>query len=178
MRYFEATFDYLSENFMPVTMFAGETDSKSVPCALVRGHARRISGGFKITKSESVLSDVTSHNTPVLISQAPRTQPVIRGWKRSLVRYFTDFGVQLAFCSIHHAFSGMSRSQQLFSIAENAGFDALGVLAFMNRTFTATLIPYKERLALTDSFWNVSRDILTDYGFPHTIDSTYFPPLK
>jgi adenosine deaminase len=178
MRFFEASFDYLSENFVPVTMFAGDTDPDSVPCALSRGQARRISGGFKITKSESLLSDVTSHNTAVLISQSPLENDTVHGWKRSVVRYFTDFGVKLAFCTIHHTFSGMSRSQQLFLIGEQAGFDALGLLQFIDRTFTAALLPYKDRVALQEAFWKKSQEILSDYGFPHTIDYTYFPPLK
>jgi adenosine deaminase len=177
MRFFEATFDYLSESFVPVTIFAGETDTESVPCALVRGHARRISGGFKITKSESVLSDVTSHNTAVLISQAPRAQTPLRGWKRSLVRYFTDFGVKLAFCSVHHSFADMTRSQQLFVLGEEAGFDALGVLRLIDRTFAAALMPYKDRCVFAERFWKISREVLTDFGFPHVMNCTYFPEL-
>jgi adenosine deaminase len=178
MRYFEATFEYLSTNFVPVTIYAGATDTESVPCALVRGHARRLSGGFEITKSESVLSDVTSHNKAVLISNTISTGEAGRGWKRSLARYFTDFGVKLAFCSLNHAFADISRSQQLFVLSEKAGFDALAVLKLIDRTFRAALIPYKDKDALTITFWNKSRELLTDYGFPHAMDYIYFPPLN
>jgi adenosine deaminase len=178
MRFFEATFEYLSTNFVPVTIFAGETDTESVPCALIGGHARRISGGLTITKSESVLSDVTSLNTVVLIAHSPSTQQAVHGWKRSLVRYFTDFGVKLAFCSLNHAFTNISRSEQLFVLGERAGFDALAVLKLIDRTFRAALIPYKEKQALTVNLWKSSRKLLTDYGFPYTMDYNYFPPLK
>jgi adenosine deaminase len=178
MRYFERTFAYLKENFIPVTIFAGETDAETVPSALVRGHARRIAGAFAITKSESLLNDVTSHNTVVLISLGVSAPDAVQGWKRSLVRLFSDFGVKLGFCSIHQVFAGMSRSKQLFTLAEQAGFDALVFLQFLDRTFASAFAPYHERLELLHDFWAKSRELLAEHGFPAKRDYTYFPPLE
>jgi adenosine deaminase len=117
MRFFAATFDYLSENSVPVTLFAGEKDAESIPCALVRGHAGRLAGGLQITESESLLRDVTSHNTPVLISlDLGVSDRAIHGWKRSLVRYLTDFGVKPPSARSTTRFRGCrARSSCLFS---------------------------------------------------------------
>jgi adenosine deaminase len=139
MRFFEATFNYLSNNFVPVTIFAGETTASSVTEALVQGQARRISGGFKITQSESVLNDVVSHHVAVLVSLSQRMQEAMteegEGWKKSSIRYFFDFGVELAFCSIHNAFGGLSRSEQLLKLCEEGGIGAAGLLKIMDNTF-------------------------------------------
>lgn len=174
MKYYEPTFNYLRSNFVPVTIFAGESNSESVPCALVRGSARRIAGGFKIAQSESLLNDVTSHNTTVMISLSRRMENAVSGWTRSPVRFFFDFGVRIAFCSIHHSFNNMSRSQQLFELAEQSGFDALSVLTIIDNTFASVFVPYSEANNYQKMFWKKSLEILKENGFESTMNYTYF----
>jgi adenosine deaminase len=175
MRFFEQTFAYLSDNFVPVTIFAGETAPESVSSALVRGHARRISGGFQITQNESLLNDVISHNIAVLISRSKRMEAAMPGWKGSPVRFFTDFGVNLAFCSIHHGFANMSRSEQLFQLAEQAGFGAGALLKLIAQTFSAAFIPHKEVTAYQERFWKEASAVLSDCGFSAAVEYVYFP---
>ena len=174
MRFYEDTFEFLRNNFVPVTIFAGETNSESVPCALVRGNARRISGGFKIAQSESLLNDVTSHNTTVQISLTRRMEGAVSGWTRSPVRFFFDFGVRIAFCSLHHAFNNMTRSQQLYELAEQSGFDALSLLTIIDNTFASVLVPYKRSNEYQKRFWQESIEILRENGFKRTMNYTYF----
>lgn len=174
MRYFEDTFKYLQNNFVPVTVFAGETNSESVPIALVRGNARRISGAFKIASSESLLTDVTSHNTTILVSLSRRFDEAAGGWFKSPVRSFFDFGVKMAMCSIHYAFNNMSRSQQLFEIAEKSGFDALSILSIIDNSFGAAFIPHSETKKLQDEFWIKSDEILIENGYKRLMNYTYF----
>lgn len=176
MRFYEAIFEYLRANFVPVTIFAGEVDAQSVPCALVRGYARRISGGFKIAQSESLLNDVTSHNTSVLISLTSRMKKSVCGWSKSPARFFFDFGVRIAFCSIHHTFNNMTRSQQLFELAEQSGFDALDVMTIIDNTFASMFVPYKKAQQYQKMFWEKSIEILKDNGFTRTMNYTYFVP--
>jgi adenosine deaminase len=175
MRFFESTFTYLADHFIPVTIFAGETDPESISSALVNGHARRISGGFQITENESLLNDVTSHNIVVLISDSKHMETGISGWKRSPVRFFTDFGVKLAFSSIHHSLTNVSRSDQLFRLAQKAGFDAASLLRMIDDTFNATFLPYKEIVALREMFWKKADTLLAELGFGERQDCPYFP---
>ena len=176
MRFYEPTFEYLRANFVPVTIFAGEENSESVPCALVRGYARRISGGFKIAQSESLLNDVTSHNTTILISLSRRMERSVTGWSKSPVRFFFDFGVRVAFCSLYHSFKNITRSQQLFELAEQSGFDALSVMTIIDNTFASMFVPYKKANNYQKMFWERSIAILKDNGFTRTMNYTYFVP--
>jgi len=178
MKFYETIFNYLSENFVPVTIFAGEKQADSVTISLVHGHARRISGGFKITQSESVLNDITSHNTAILVSSSTRMQEAIEGWKKSPIRYFFDFGVKLAFCSIHNTFKNMSRSEQLFAISKESGFDAISIMNFIDNTFQAAFIHHHEITAFQRLFWKRAIEILEANNFKSTIQYSYFPPLE
>jgi adenosine deaminase len=175
MRFFEPTFEFLRQNFVPVTVFAGEANTESVPCALVRGHARRIAGGFQITESEALLNDVTAHNVTVLVALSRRMDMAVSGWKKSPVRFFFDFGVHIAFASIHHSLQKRSRSQQLFEIAEQAGFDAISLIRVMDNTFRAAFLPYKDTSQYQRMFWEKSTEILKENGFSATMNYSYFP---
>jgi hypothetical protein len=70
------------------------------------------------------------------------------------------------------------RSQKFFVPSQQAGFDALALMRLIDRTFTAALIPHKDRGPFVDMFWKTARDVLTDYEFPHAMDYPYFPPLQ
>lgn len=174
MRYFEDTFVYLREHNIPCTIFAGETSSESVPIALVRGYARRLAGAFRIAQSESLLNDVTSHNNTVLISLSKRFDVATASWSKSPVRFFFDFGVRIAFCSIHHALSNMSRSQQLFQIAEKSGFDALSIVDILVNSFNAAFVHYTEAKQLQKEFNAKSTEILRENGFKRIMNFAYF----
>lgn len=174
MKFFQPTFDYLRENHVPVTIFAGETDPESVRCALVRGHARRISGGFKIAQSESLLGDVTSHNNAVLFNLSPRMENAVKGWQNSPVRFFYDFGVKLAFCSIHHAFTMKSRSQQIFTIAVRSGFDIYNILSILSNSFGSINLHYKEANNFQKMFWEQSHKLLEEHGYSVMNNYSYF----
>lgn len=174
MKYFESTFDYLQNNFVPVSIFAGEKVPNSVTCALNRGHARRISGGFKIAQNESLLNDVTSHNNSILVNSSRRMDSAVSGWVKSPSRFFFDFGVRIAFCSIHNTFQNTTRSDQLFRLAQSSGFDALGVLKIIDNTFASIFMHYKAANAYQKMFWNESLKILKENGFKNMMDYTFF----
>lgn len=176
MRYFEQTFEFLRAHFVPVTVFAGETKPESVSCALIRGHARRISGAFQVTDSAALLHDVTAHGVAVLCALSRRMGIAVSGWKKSPVRFFVDFGVRVAFCSIHHTLQNMTRSQQLFAMAEQSGFDAFTLIDLMMNTFGAALLPYKVTVEYRRMLWQKSNAILKEHGFSTTMNYAYFPP--
>ena len=177
MRYYQETFTYLRDNFVPVTMFAGESSVDSVPCALVRGGARRISGGFKLTEVESILNDVTSHNVGVLIHLSQRFNQAA-GWKKTPVRFFFDLGVRVAFCSIHHSFTGQTRSQQLMQIAEESGLDTYSILAIIDNSFVSMFLHYQDTKKFRSLFWEKTESILKEFGFHGTFNYSFFAEPK
>lgn len=174
MQFYEKTFHYLREEFMPVSMFAGENELNSVPCSLVRGHARRISGGFKLSEKESVLNDITSHNIAVLTRISKRFNKASSGWVRTPIRFFYDLGVRVAFCSIHHSLSGLSRSQQLMQMAELSGFDTFSILQILDNSFSAMFLHYDEVQKFREEFWQKAKAILEDCGFTRFFNYSFF----
>ena len=174
MRYWEPTFEYLQKYFVPVTMFAGEEDPHSVPCALVRGHARRISGGFRIAQSDALLSDVSSHNVGIIGHLSKRFTENCPGYKKSPVRFFFDFGVKIAYASIHHSFAGNTRAQQLYEMATESGLDALSLCRIISNSFESCFLPYKEMKKLSDTFFEESQKILKDNGFTRFMNYEFF----
>lgn len=173
MRFYQQTFSYLREQFMPVTMFTGEGCINSVPCSLVRGGARRISGGFRLTEREAILNDVTSHNVSVLCRPSERFNKA-SGWKKSPVRFFFDLGVRVAYCSIHHALSGETRSQQLLHIAETSGLDAVSMLQIIDNTFVSMFLHYDQAQKFRAYFWEKAQTIMKDCGFERCFNYSYF----
>lgn len=173
MRFYQQTFTYLREEFMPVTMFTGEGCLDSVPCSLVRGGARRISGGFRLTEKEAILNDVTSHNVSVLCRPSERFNKAA-GWKKSPVRFFFDLGVRVAFCSIHNALEKGTRSQQLLRIAESSGLDAVSMLQIIDNTFVSMLLHYDEVEKFRSIFWKKAETVMKDCGFERIFNYSYF----
>ncbi|OHT08721.1 putative adenosine deaminase [Tritrichomonas foetus] len=174
-RYYESTFNYLRENFVPITIFAGENNTDSVNCALVRGFARRISGGFKIPQSESLLNDVTSHHNAILIgASSRRMERAVTNWHKSPARFFFDFGVPIAFCSIHHTFYNMTRSQQLFELAQQSGFDALNIISIIDNSFASMNMHYQFANKYQAMFHDESIKILKQNGYTRFMNATFF----
>ncbi|KAK8896155.1 hypothetical protein M9Y10_014049 [Tritrichomonas musculus] len=174
MKYYEDTFDYLHDNFVPVTIFAGEKVANSVTCALNRGHARRISGGFKIAQSESLLNDVTSHNNAILVNPSKSFESADWDWDRSPYRSIFDFGAKIAFCSIHNTFSDTTRSQKLLKLAQSSGFDALSVLKIIDNTFASIFMHHDAAKTFRQKFWKRSLTILKKNNFKDMMDYTFF----
>lgn len=176
IQYYEEIFEYLRKNYVPVTMFAGENQPNSVLTALINGNARRISGGFQVTQVESLLGDVTSHNTSILVCPSERFQKAVAGWSKSPARFFFDFGVRIAFCTINHAFSQQTRSQQLYTLAETSGFDALNMMRIIDNSLGSAFTPNQVSKKLQKKFWHDSIDILSKHGYKRFINIAYFVP--
>ena len=176
-RYFESTFVYLRNNFVPVTIFAGEENINSVNCALVRGFARRISGGFKITQSESLLNEVTSHHISILISPSSRRmEKAVTNWYKSPARFFFDFRVPIAFCSIHQTFYNKTRSELLFDLAQQSGFDALAIIKILSNSFSSVCLHYKLASKYTKLFQAEAEKILNENGYKKFMNPIFFKP--
>lgn len=175
MPFFQPTFDYLREHFVSVSIFAGEHDTKSIPIAIVRGNARRISGAFQVAESCALLSEVTSHNINVLAISTPRMSAAVDNcFTANPIRSFFDFGVKIAYCSIHNSFSGKSRSEQLFDMCKESGLDTLDLIKMMSYTFGAIFQHYTDIKKYQNNFWEESIKLLKDNGYTRFLNPMYF----
>jgi len=175
MPFFQPTFDYLREHFISVSIFAGEHDPKSIPIAIVRGNARRISGAFQVAESCALLNEITSHNINVLAVSSPRMSAAVDNcFAVNPVRSFFDFGVKVAYCSIHKSFSGKSRSEQLFESCKRSGLNTLDLITMMSYTYGAIFQHYAEIKKYQNNFWETSIKILKDNGYGRTFNPVYY----
>jgi adenosine deaminase len=175
MPFFQPTFDYLRDNFVSVSIFAGEQHAKSIPIAIVRGNTRRISGAFQVTESCALLNEITSHNISVLAIPTPRMSAAVDNcFAANPIRSFFDFGVKIAYCSIHNSFSGKSRSEQLFEICKESGLDSLDLIKMMSYTYGAIFQHYADIKKYQNRFWEESNKILKDNGYTRFLNPIYF----
>jgi len=175
MPFFQPTFDYLRENFVSVSIFAGEHDTRSIPIAIVRGNTRRIAGAFQVTESCALLNEITSHNISVLAIPTPRMSAAVDNcFAANPIRSFFDFGVKIAYCSIHNSFSGKSRSEQLFETCKESGLDSLDLIKMMSYTFGAIFQHYADIKKYQNDFWDTSIKILKENGYTRFLNQIYF----
>ena len=174
MRYYEETFEYLRKNHVPVTMFAGEKEAASVQSALVCGHARRISGGFLAVQSDSLITELAAHNIAMMVSLSPRFVNAVSTLTKSPARFFFDFGVKLAFCSINGSFTNMTRSELLLQMAKESGFDIMNLLKLMSNTFASVFVENAISKDLQHKFWEQSVAVLKKNGFTNLMHYEFF----
>lgn len=173
IEFFQPTFDYLRTNFISVWMFAGEKDSSSIPIAIVRGNARRIAGGFQVAESCSLLKEVTSNGISVQVAPTPRMSAGVGScFEKQSIRSFYDFGVKVTFTSIHQAFTGMTRSAQLYEICESSGFDVLDLVQIIYFSFGAIFEHYAELKKRQINFMKKALELLKE----RNIETVFTPP--
>ena len=175
IQYFQPVFDYLRRNFISVSMFAGEENEESIPIAIVRGNARKISGAYQVAESCSLLKNVTSNGLSVLCAPTERmSSSVASCFARNPVRSFIDFGVKVSFCSIDNALTGKTRSEQLYQLVNSSGFSILDIIKITINAFGSAFLPYKEIKALQKEYVENSVKYLKECGFGDIIDHSYF----
>lgn len=179
MPFFQHTFDYLKANFVPVSMFAGEKDHKSIPIAITRGNCRRLSGAFQVVESCTLLREVTSYNMNIIVTDTPRLKENISTcFSKRPIRSFLDFGVKVAYGSLNKSFNGCSRSEQLVKLAHSNGLNLLDIVFIMHNTFGAMFQNYQRVRELQTKFWDETINILKELGFEHSVVPTYFVSQK
>ena len=176
MPFFQPTFDYLRKNFISVSMFAGEEDPKSIPIAIVRGNARRISGAFQVAESCALLNEITSHGINVLCASTPRMSAAVDNcFAANPIRSFFDFGVKVSYCSIHNTFAfGKPRSERLYESCKSAGLDTLDLIKMLSYSYGAIFEHYAEIKKLQASFWEDTEKKLKEQGYQRLMNPVYF----
>ena len=176
MPFFQETFNYLRRNFISVSMFAGEEHPKSIPIAIVRGNARRISGAFQVAESTSLLNEVTSHGINVLCASTPRMSAAVDNcFAANPMRSFFDFGVKVSYCSIHNTFAfGKPRCERLYESCKEAGLDTLDLLQILSYSYGAIFEHYAEIKKLQRGFWEDATKKLEAKGYKRLLNPVYF----
>lgn len=175
MRFFQPTFDFLRAHFISVSMFAGEKDPRTIPIAIVRGNARRIAGGFQVAESCALLNEVCSHGTSIQVAPTPRMAAAVDTcFAKNPVRSFYDLGVKTAIVSIHQAFAGKSRSEQLFQMAQTNGFDALDIIHILHYSFGAMFEHYAELKEKQNGFWEHAISTAKSFGIEYVVSQPYY----
>jgi adenosine deaminase len=167
-----AAFDYLAQNFFPVTVHAGEADGlDSIRGALFDGRALRLGHGVRLAEDIRVESS-DDENTFVAVGQlaqwvkdreiALELSPssnlqtgAIAAWGDELEDHPFDLLYQLGFLvtvnTDNRLMSNTSLSRELALLSDAFGYDLADFEVFQLNAAAATFLPLDERQDLADT---------------------------
>jgi adenosine deaminase len=164
-------FDYLAEEFLPVTVHAGEADGlDSIRSALLDGRALRLGHGVRLAE-DIVIERQDDENTYVTLGAlaewvkdrkiALETSPssnlqtgAIAPWGEQLIDHPFDLLYQLGFLvtvnTDNRLMSGTTLSRELSLLADAFGYDLTNLEVFQQNAASAAFLPLEERDDLAD----------------------------
>ncbi|WP_166997808.1 adenosine deaminase [Paramicrobacterium fandaimingii] len=164
-------FDYLAQNYLPVTVHAGEADGlPSMQSALVDGRALRLGHGVRLAEDIStVRSDdentfvslgrlaewVKDREIALELSPSSNLQTgAIDAWGTEIVDHPFDVLYQLGFCVTvnpdNRTQSGTTLTRELALLAEAFSYDLADIETFQLNAAQSAFLPLEDREDLVD----------------------------
>jgi adenosine deaminase len=156
-------FDYLAQQFLPVTVHAGEADSlDSIKSALFDGRALRIGHGVRVAEDISTQSEddegqyVTLgpvaewiKDRQIALELAPSSNLQTNAWGTELSEHPFDLLYQLGFRVTvnvdNRLMSNTSLSRELFLLSEEFGYGLDDIAQFQLNAAAAAFLPLDDR---------------------------------
>jgi len=156
-------FDYLAENFMPVTVHAGEADSlDSIRSALFDGRALRIGHGVRVAEDITTSSEDDEgvyvslgpvaewiKDRQIALELAPSSNLQTNAWGTELADHPFDVLFQLGFRvtvnTDNRLMSNTSLSKELYLLAEEFGYGLDELAQFQLNAAAASFLPLDAR---------------------------------
>lgn len=166
-----AAFDLLAENFMPVTVHAGEAAGlASIRSALLDGRALRLGHGVRLVSDLDVITRegdevqvkfgdlarwVRDREIPLELSPSSNMHTgAIEAWGTELADHPFDLLYQLGFAVTvnvdNRTMSGTSLTRELALLVEAFGYDLDDLEAFQFNAASAAFLPVEEREELVE----------------------------
>lgn len=166
-----AAFDYLAENFFPVTVHAGEAAGRdSIRSALLDGRALRLGHGVRIAQDLQVIEQsgeevqvtfgdlarwVRDREIPLELSPSSNLQTgAIAAWGEELSDHPFDLLYQLGFAVTvnvdNRLMSGTSLTRELALLAQTFGYGLDDLETFQFTAASAAFLPVEEREELVE----------------------------
>jgi len=161
-------FDHLAQNFLPVTVHAGEADSlDSIKSALFDGRALRIGHGVRIAEDITTSSEDDEgvyvelgpvaewvKDRQIALELAPSSNLQTDAWGTELADHPFDLLFQLGFRVTvnvdNRLMSNTSLSRELFLLAEEFGYGLDEIAQFQLNAAAASFLSLDDRDALID----------------------------
>jgi adenosine deaminase len=166
-----AAFDYLADNFFPVTVHAGEAAGlASIRSALIDGRALRLGHGVRIAEDLQVVTEegdevqvqfgdlarwVRDREIPLELSPSSNLQTgAVAAWGKTLADHPFDLLYQLGFSVTvnvdNRTMSGTSLTRELALLVETFEYDLDDLEAFQFNAASAAFLPVEEREELVE----------------------------
>lgn len=166
-----AAFDYLAENFFPVTVHAGEAAGPdSISSALIDGRALRLGHGVRIAEDLQVITEegdevqvqfgdlarwVRDREIPLELSPSSNLQTgAVAAWGKTLADHPFDLLYQLGFSVTvnvdNRTMSGTSLTRELALLVEAFEYDLDDIETFQFNAASAAFLPVEEREELVE----------------------------
>ena len=161
-------FDYLAQNFMPVTVHAGEADGiDSIRGALFDGRALRLGHGVRIAEDIDVDSEDDENtyvrlgpvaewvkNREITLELSPSSNLQTNAWGTELIDHPFDLLYQLGFRvtvnTDNRLMSNTTLSRELALLSETFGYDLADLEVFQLNAAAAEFMPVEDREELAD----------------------------
>lgn len=161
-------FDYLAQNFLPVTVHAGEADSlDSIKSALFDGRALRIGHGVRIAEDITTSSEDDEgvyvelgpiaewiKDRQIALELSPSSNLQTNAWGTELSEHPFDLLFQLGFRVTvnvdNRLMSNTSLSKELYLLAEEFGYGLDEIAQFQLNAAAAAFLSLDDRDALID----------------------------
>ena len=166
-----AAFDYLAQNFFPVTVHAGEAAGiDSIRSALIDGRALRLGHGVRIAEDLQVITEegdevqvqfgdvarwVRDREIPLELSPSSNLQTgAVAAWGKTLADHPFDLLYQLGFAVTvnvdNRTMSGTSLTRELALLVETFEYDLDDLETFQFNAASAAFLPVEEREELVE----------------------------
>jgi adenosine deaminase len=162
-------FDYLAENFLPVTVHAGEADGvDSIRGALFDGRALRLGHGVRIAEDIEIDSEDDENtyvtlgpiaewvkNREIALELSPSSNLQTNAAGTELIDHPFDLLYQLGFRvtvnTDNRLMSNTSLSRELSLLSDTFGYDLADLEVFQLNAAAATFLPIEDREELADA---------------------------
>lgn len=164
----KSAFDYLAQNYLPVTVHAGEADGiDSIRGALFDGRALRLGHGVRIAEDIDVDSEDDENtyvmlgpvaewvkNREITLELSPSSNLQTNAWGTELIDHPFDLLYQLGFRvtvnTDNRLMSNTSLSRELSLLSDTFGYDLADLEVFQLNAADAAFLPLDEREDLAD----------------------------
>lgn len=150
---FAASFDYVRNNDMAITVHAGEgAGAESIRDAVHRCGANRIGHGTRLFEDPSLFEYVVDRQIPLEVCPTSNVQTrVVRTFEEHPVAQYVSAGAAVTINTDNRLMSGVSLTDEYMRCAELLGFDPVTLSSLAVQSFDAAFLSLRERQAMRDA---------------------------
>eukprot|EP01130_Rhizamoeba_saxonica_P011136 TRINITY_DN4612_c0_g2_i1.p1 TRINITY_DN4612_c0_g2~~TRINITY_DN4612_c0_g2_i1.p1 ORF type:complete len:668 (+),score=125.35 TRINITY_DN4612_c0_g2_i1:257-2260(+) len=173
VRYYLSTFNYLKNNNLNVSIYAGYKKVDSIVTALSEGGARRLSGAFQLNISPRLVNYCSNHKVPVEIRLSQQLEEFTSNIPEHM-KLMLDSDVPVAICSFRGLLHGESRREMILKMIQKCSLEAHEVMRLLTAGFRYNFQHKHDRDEMYARFKKRAETVFEENGFKFLYRKHYF----